>query len=318
MSKINKFAIILCTLNEEKSIIERIINLRATIVPPHSVMDIYIFDNHSTDQTKELIKNCPEFNKTVFLFETGRTGKCNSIFTAMSMLIESYDYFILTDANTITKIDFLENLYKKSLEDNNYQLFVCNMRHVKNDQDGMKYFNSDKNKLSFRHRIEEKIGKSSGANGGLYMVRTISMRGIYNFECAMNDDFIISCYAQRSGRTAWCATAKAFEIEYNDNNVFRAKFRDARGHLQALRWLFSNIESKWTYYFAGMRLVYWFSPLIIFLLTISILPIHTFFFIPLFCINRRIRIFIIKLLALYCGILSSGILSAPSQWTPLR
>ena len=318
MQKKYKFAVILCTLNEEKTIENRINNLLETKIPANSVLDIYIFDNHSTDQTRKIIEESVEYKKKVFLFDTGRTGKCNSIFTATNILMESYDYFILTDANTTTKTDFLEILHAKILEDCSYDLFVCNMRHVKMDRDGIEYFASSNNRLSVRHRIEERLGKSSGANGGLYMVSAVSMQNIVNLDRVRNDDFIISCYAQRNGKTAWCAAAKAFETEYSDKNLFRAKFRDARGHMQALAWLFRNIESKWTYYFVCMRLFFWFTPLIFFILILLAYPSSVFLFLTLMFVSGRIRILTVKFLALHLGIVSSAIFNTPSQWSPLR
>lgn len=318
MLKKYKFAVILCTLNEETTIQNRIDNLLDTKVPASSILDVYVFDNHSEDQTRKIIEDHPQYKKNLHLFDTGRTGKCNSIFFAMSMLGSQYDYFILTDANTTTKADFLERLYEKILEDCNYDLFVCSMQHVKTNEDGFELFESSNHKLSLRHRIEEKLGKSSGANGGLYMVSSRSMLGIADLEPVMNDDFVISCYAQRSGRTVWCASARAFEMEYSSKNLFQAKLRDARGHFQALAWLFRNLGSKWTYYYAGIRLFFWFTPLVFYIVAIFACLSSVILYLALVCASARVRVFTVKLVALHLGMLMSLIFRAPKQWSPLR
>lgn len=314
-----KIAVIVCTLNEELNIRDRLKNFLDLQLPTGLSVTFHVIDNGSIDGTQAIVREFYiAYSEQIILHIVGPVGKCAALFWGFDNLCA--DYFILSDANTVFKQDVIFHFYNAIENNPNAGLFVGNIRSVSSSNDGLVFFQS-KSKMQQRVLIEEALGAFSGANGGCYCVSKAAIEGITKFHPVRNDDFVISIYAGTRSCVRWVPSAQAYEIDrLSIRDVFWQKYRDALGHYQAIQWITRYVRPStkaWTSVL--MRLTYWLSPLVLMMLAYSLLSLDIFFaLLSITFIPDQSRNIWIRLFALYLGFIK-GVLAPPTvSWATRR
>ena len=315
-----KISLLVCTLNEQKSIQERLINLCAMYVPENISFSIHVLDNGSTDETCALAKKfSDQHGAQIHVHVLGAIGKCAALFWAFEHF--NSDYYLLTDANTIFCRDVLKIFASSFAEHPNSGVFIGNTRSVTSSENGANFLSQMNVKLPSRMRLEERYGIFTGANGACYGVSCNAVKGIWKFPAVRNDDFIISVYAVSRSSACYMTDAKAYEVENLSYwQLFFQKYRDALGHYQAIRWIQRSCghttKGQWAVFF---RLIYWLFPgVVVAISVIQFGPIAIGFIILLSQFISTIRRSTLRLLALYIGFVVGLIRPPPVSWITNR
>lgn len=311
-----KVSVLICTLNEEVNILNRINNLKSLIIPSFAQIEIHILDNGSTDKTCEKVLSF-QFNENIFLHQLDPVGKCGALFWAFENI--SSDYYLLTDANTIFEARAIVNLFMGIELNPNKGVYVGNFRSVRSKEQADLFFLAPE-KMSTRIKIENFLGIFTGANGACYCVSKKSIQNIWLKQTVRNDDFIISTYCASKQGVVIMDNVKACEIEdLTYLEIFFQKYRDALGHYQALRWILSNIDCTVTKVSILLfRLLLWFSPLLTILYLLLFYPYLLLILIATFTLSSKARRVGVRLFSLYAGFFV-GIVKAPKpSWIPIR
>ncbi len=317
MNKI-KISILICTLNEEKAITERIKNILSLENNNNAHIEAIILDNNSTDRTKEIVNEFASMNDKIKYINTGSIGKCGSLYFAFEQVVT--DYFLLTDANVYFKKNTINTLIKSITSSNFPDLIIGNTRIYSSFVQGINFFNSSLN-FPIRFAIEKFFKFSSGANGACYALRSSSIDGITKYRTTRNDDFVISVYASKSNKICFNKDLMAFELEELEMQpVFQRKYRDALGHADALKWLLGNRDHFPKFFKAVFfRLFYWTIPSLFILFILFFMPLNYFLIIFVLTIAfQKTRELIIKILALYLGLFKGIFFTPKTSWDTKR
>jgi glycosyltransferase involved in cell wall biosynthesis len=311
-----KVSVLICTLNEELNIFDRISNLKSLILPNFVQFEIHVLDNGSTDKTCARVLSFPS-NENIFLHQLDPIGKCGALFWAFENIPS--DYYLLTDANTIFEASAIVNLVMGIKLNPNKGVYVGNFRSVRSKDQGDLFF-LGLQKMPLRIAIENFLGIFTGANGGCYCVSKNSIKNIWHTQAVRNDDFIISVYCASKQGVVFLENVKACEIENLTNSeIFKQKYRDALGHYQAMRWIYSNIECIFSRITILLfRFFLWFTPLLILLYLLLFHPYLLLIAISISSLSAKTRRIVLRLFSLYAGFFI-GILKSPkTSWTPIR
>lgn len=313
-----KISILVCTLNEEKNIRNRLLNLKNLKLPNKLLLDIHVLDNNSKDMTLDIAGDISKKDPDqISIHNLGAIGKCGSLFWAFKNL--KADYFLLTDANTLFSVNILEELLGQIYKLPEASVFVGNFRTFSKYSDGLKFIGFVQ-KMAGRLRLEKVLKVFTGANGGCYCVKSSALESIWNCKALRNDDFAISMYAYTNGSVVYLPNAKAYEIEdLGLLDLFHQKYRDALGHPQAIYWIIKNSFSVKSLVAVFFRMLYWVAPGLLFLYLLIFFGLY--FIAPLtfaIIINTYLRKTIIKVIALYFGFIIGCLAAPPVSWIPIR
>ncbi len=315
-----KICILVCTLNEENHIGDRLINLMSLILPENILVSIHVIDNGSTDRTCDIVSDIgiASIFPTV-LHKLSKVGKCGALFWAFKNL--ECDIFLLTDANTIFSSNTLIELNRCIAKPGKFSVCVGNFRTVRNVEHLLSIVSVKSFNYSLRMRIERLLGVFTGANGAFYAVTRQSVHGIWRYPPIRNDDFIISVYASALAPVRYISNAYAYEIEdFSLRHIYRQKYRDALGHHQAIWWIMRFIKRKsYSIIVVSLRLAYWFGPMLVLYFSIHLFStisiVSTIILLQIFASIRRLTL---RWVALIVGYIVGLIKSPPVSWTSIR
>jgi glycosyltransferase involved in cell wall biosynthesis len=104
-----KLSIIVCVLNEIKTIKKLLEKIDQVSLPGNIAKEIIVVDNYSTDGTREFLKTLQKKNYLIY-FQEKNLGKGNSIIKGISLV--SGDIIVLQDAD----LEYDPNNYKKLID----------------------------------------------------------------------------------------------------------------------------------------------------------------------------------------------------------
>ena len=268
-SELPKIALVFAAYNEEKVIVDKLINLDSLDYPLDR-LDIHVGLDHPDDQTASLIKqHSPQkfpFFVHHFKERSGKANVLNKIFN-YSLEITDYDIVVMMDANIISKENCLIELAKYFKNEDVGLVAAVIENSVKDDTDIAKqeqYYIKKESQIKVHEGLL--FGATIGAFGACYAIRSKYVKTIpSNF---LMEDFYLSLNVLEED--AICMTNPE-AIVYEDlpgtlQEEFKRKRRISAGNFQNLK---IYIHLLWTKNwrvglpFFSHKILRWMSPFLI-------------------------------------------------------
>ena len=198
----------------------------------------------------------------------------------------SSEAIFFTDANTHYHPSTFPNLYYHFLKYRS--LISARLVHINSHQFPAHIFSNpavfkiaaladsavDRSTNTFIRKFENIFGVSFGVNGSLYVVPSSFFRvSIIKHERIQNDDFFLGVLASKSFGFFFASDSYCFEsVNLSLSQIFRSKFRDARGHFSTSLALLNYPLHPIQYLGIFARLCLWNLPLISFIFCILLSP----------------------------------------------
>ena len=175
-----KISVIIPTYNEEKNISKLLYSL---LNQSHKPDEIIISDGGSTDKTVDIINNIKKKNDLIKL--CGRKGKCRGAGRNSAIEFSKNKIIALIDSGTVARKNWLENLYKSSINLRNKIVFgsiqslyddyvsrnIANFIYGKDNKS--ETLNFSVSSLLLEKSIWEKVGKFPESKKGNYVVEDL-------------------------------------------------------------------------------------------------------------------------------------------------
>lgn len=231
--KLPRVTMVVAAYNEEKVIEDKIRNC-LELDYPEDLLEVIVASDGSSDRTNELVETCGD-RRIKLKGYTERSGKASvlnrTIPTAEGEII------ILSDANTFYSRDAVKKLIRHF--ENPEIGGACGEMRLQKPEDGTNEMENSywhlENVLKF---LENRIGATLGANGGIYAIRKGAFTPIP--DDTIIDDFIIFMKIRERGlKTVFDPEALAYEDVAPDvADEFRRRVRIGAGNIQSLGQLF--------------------------------------------------------------------------------
>ncbi|KAF1086090.1 Beta-monoglucosyldiacylglycerol synthase [Sporotomaculum syntrophicum] len=251
-------SVLVAAYNEECVIADKIKNMSELDYPAERI-EFLIGSDGSSDRTVEIARSCSTM-PNLKVFDLPRGGKVQAL---NALLREAGgDILVFTDANTLLDRQAIRKLVSR-FGDQAIGL-VSGLLHYSVDENSGQGAQSLGTYWKYENWVkmqESKLGRLSGANGGLYAMR----RGIVPEipPGIVNDDFYMANYTLQAGWDVVMAEEAVAYEKPNDamSSQFKRHVRDGAGHYQAMAVFWRMLlPRKGSFSYVSHRVVKWLVP----------------------------------------------------------
>lgn len=259
-------SIIVAAFNEEKVIEEKILNCLLLSYPKDKI-EFIIASDGSTDGTNSIVESYGNRGVKLLAFPE-RSGKSSVLNRTIPHA--RGEIVILSDANTIYEHDAILNLVRHFSDPKIGG--VCGELRLKSSKSETKHESSYwqfENILKF---LENRIGSTLGANGGIYAIRKDMFQPIP--PDTVIDDFVIFMKIREKGfKTIFDPEAIAFEETAPDlKGEYKRRTRIGAGNFQSIRYtrnLLNPLKGVVAFSFWSHKVLRWCVPFLIIVIFIT-------------------------------------------------
>ena len=277
--KLPTVTVLVTVFNEERSIVQKIDNIRACDYPPE-LLQIIIASDGSIDNTDDLVRNLPYDNLLLFRPEN-RVGKTDTQNQAMEKV--SSEIVIFSDADTYFDKHFLLNITAPFRDDqvggvDGHLLFTIDPQSAVSQSQGF-YWDYE---LKIRER-ESRLGLLAVTSGACLAIRRklfLKMEAEYGEDCIIPLDIVAQGYKIIHASEALAYDQMEYAPQKEFANRVRMTIRNLQGTFSRKHLLNPVTFLKFSFSLWSHKILRWFSPVFLLLVTASafLLSMSSFFY----------------------------------------